>query len=151
MQLEEIKTLMSQMRAHNIATLEWEQEGMRLRLVQQPAAMSPAPATKAPLPEPADEREEAVGEDSQLVEIRSPVVGIYYAAPSPDSAPFVEIGSVVEAGKPLCIVEAMKLLNEVTAPCAGTIVEIGGENGASVEYGQVLFRLRPADERNHDY
>ncbi len=127
------------MRSKN-ASLEWEQEGMRLRLVYQPEAAHPAQMAEA---QAAVTNEGQSGAERLLIEVRAPVVGIFYAAPAPDRPPFVEIGTVVERGSPLCIVEAMKLLNEVTAPCAGRIVEIGGENGVGVEYGQILFRIQP--------
>lgn len=78
---------------------------------------------------------------NDLAEITSPLVGVFYAAPSPDSKPFVKIGSQVKKGDVLCIVEAMKLMNEIVAEESGEIVDICAENGDVVEYGQVLFKL----------
>jgi acetyl-CoA carboxylase biotin carboxyl carrier protein len=80
----------------------------------------------------------------QLHEIRCPIVGTFYRAPSPDSPPFVQIGSTIAKGGPLCIVEAMKLMNEIESDVAGKIVEIRVENGQPVEYDQVLFLIEPA-------
>jgi len=79
----------------------------------------------------------------ELVEIKSPLVGTFYATPSPDSEPYVEIGSQVDPQTVVCIVEAMKVMNEIKAETSGTIAEILVENGQAVEYGQVLFKVRP--------
>jgi len=78
-----------------------------------------------------------------LVEIKSPLVGTFYATPSPDSEPYVEVGSHVDAQAVVCIVEAMKVMNEIKTETSGTIVEILVTNGQAVEYGQVLFRIKP--------
>ena len=78
-----------------------------------------------------------------LVEIKSPIVGTFYATPSPDSEPYVEVGSVVNTQTVVCIIEAMKVMNEIKAETSGTITEILVTNGQAVEYGQVLFKLRP--------
>ena len=81
--------------------------------------------------------------EEDLVEIKSPIVGTFYATPSPDSDHYVELGSEVEPQTVVCIVEAMKVMNEIKAETSGTIAEILVENGQAVEYGQVLFRLKP--------
>jgi len=78
-----------------------------------------------------------------LVEIKSPIVGTFYATPSPDSEPYVEVGSVVNPHTVVCIIEAMKVMNEIKAETDGTVVEVLVTNGQAVEYGQVLFRVRP--------
>jgi len=78
-----------------------------------------------------------------LVEIKSPIVGTFYVAPSPDSEPYVELGSAVKSQAVVCIIEAMKVMNEIKAETSGTIVEILVTNGQAVEYGQVLFRVKP--------
>jgi len=78
-----------------------------------------------------------------LVEIKSPIVGTFYAKASPDSEPYVEIGSQIEPQTVVCIVEAMKVMNEIKAENSGTIVEILVKNGQAVEYGQVLFKVKP--------
>ncbi|MHC4474995.1 MAG: acetyl-CoA carboxylase biotin carboxyl carrier protein [Planctomycetota bacterium] len=89
------------------------------------------------------ETTEAPGPQEQLTEIKSPIVGTFYTASSPDSEPFVEIGSAVDQQTVVCIVEAMKVMNEIRAETSGTIAEIVVENGQAVEYGQVLFRVKP--------
>jgi acetyl-CoA carboxylase biotin carboxyl carrier protein len=78
-----------------------------------------------------------------LVEIKSPLVGTFYAQPSPDSEPYVEVGSRVDQQSVVCIIEAMKVMNEIKAEVSGTIVEVVAVTGEAVEYGQVLFRVRP--------
>ena len=76
--------------------------------------------------------------------VRAPIVGTFYAAPSPDAAPFVAVGDRVEAGQTLCIIEAMKLMNEIESEVSGEIVEICVENAQPVQFGQTLFKIRPA-------
>lgn len=80
---------------------------------------------------------------SDLIDIHSPIVGTFYRSPSPDSLPFVNAGDKVKPGDPLCIIEAMKLMNEIESEVSGTIVEVLVENGQPVEYNQVLFRVKP--------
>jgi acetyl-CoA carboxylase biotin carboxyl carrier protein len=85
----------------------------------------------------------AAPKDEDLVEITSPLVGTFYSAPSPDSEPYVEVGSAVEPQMVVCIIEAMKVMNEIKSETGGTIAEILVTNGQAVEYGQVLFRVKP--------
>lgn len=99
------------------------------------AAQSSTPQAPSPVSEPQLEED--------LVEITSPLVGTFYATPSPDSDSYVEVGSYVEAQAVVCIIEAMKVMNEIKTETSGTIVEILVANGQAVEYGQVLFRIRP--------
>lgn len=97
-------------------------------------ATAPAAAVESP-PAPAEARR------AQLVEIKSPMVGTFYRAPGPDAEPYVHIGDMIEPGRVLCVVEAMKLMNELEAEVHGRIVEICAENAQPVEFGQVLFRV----------
>ena len=92
-------------------------------------------------PAPAEEEQEAPA--SNLDEVIAPIVGTFYAGPSPDAPNYVKVGSKVEAGAVLCIIEAMKLMNEIEAESAGVVKEILVENEEPVEYGQVLFRIEP--------
>ena len=85
----------------------------------------------------------AAPKDESLVEVTSPLVGTFYSAPSPDSEPYVEVGSAVEPQMVICIIEAMKVMNEIKSETGGTIAEILVSNGQAVEYGQVLFRVKP--------
>ncbi len=104
-----------------------------------PSAAAPAPVTPAPAVADDDEPAEA----DALIEIKSPMVGTLYAASSPDVEPFVAIGDRVSGDTVVCIVEAMKVMNEIKAECSGTVVDVAAVNGQPVEYGQVLFRVKP--------
>ena len=94
--------------------------------------VSAAPSTPAP----------AGSDDPNVVSITSPFVGTFYRSPSPDAAPFVDVGTEIRPGQVLCIVEAMKLMNEIESEIAGTIVEVLAQNGKPVEYGDALFKVR---------
>jgi len=102
-----------------------------------PVAAVSAPASSA-APAPAA----ATGE--KFIEIRSPMVGTFYTASSPDSEPYVSVGAAVSADSVVCIIEAMKVMNEIKAECKGTIAEVCVKNAHPVEYGQVLFKVRPS-------
>lgn len=109
------------------------------------AAAAPAPTTTPPPPQaPSVPPPAAPALRADLVEITAPMVGTFYRAASPDDPPFVELGSRITVGQPVCILEAMKLMNELEAEVSGEVVEILVENGTPVEYGQVLVRLKPA-------
>lgn len=112
--------------------------GAMIQQMPVTAPVMPAPATPAPVSQATP-----TADTSGLVEIKSPIVGTFYAAPSPDSDPFVKTGDIVDTETVVCIVEAMKVMNEIKAETAGTIVEICIKDGQSVEYGQILFRARP--------
>ncbi len=97
------------------------------------AAIEPAPALSAPPPKT----------DRRLLEVTSPMVGTFYRAPAPDDAPFVNVGDRIQLGQTVCIIEAMKLMNELETEVSGEIIEILAQNGEPVEYGQVLMRVNP--------
>jgi len=148
MQIDDIKELMDKMSQTGLTVLEFESEGSRLRLeraTQVVYAEMPAPQISQTLPQSAAvaaaPAAEPVADEKEGQLVLSPVVGIFYAAGSPDSDPFVKIGSPVEKGTPLCIIEAMKLMNEVTSAWDGIVLEILVENGQRVEFGQPLMRL----------
>ena len=103
-----------------------------------PMSMQGAGAQVAPQEQPAAESQK-----ENFVEIKSPLVGTFYAQPSPDSEPFVELGSRVEPQTVVCIIEAMKVMNEIKAEISGRIVDVVAINGEAVEYGQVLFKVKP--------
>lgn len=103
---------------------------------------APAPTAEAPGATPEPAAEEPV-ETDPLVEVTSPMVGTLYRAPAPDADPYVQVGDRVSVGQTLCILEAMKLMNELEAEISGIIKEIRVDNGEPVEYGQVLFRILP--------
>lgn len=166
MELEKLRALFDLLVEKDIAEFEHEQGGVRVRVtrgaravlattssgpVLSAAVASPAAASVVPpreLPSLGGLGGGGAGAASDaggdFVDITSPFVGSFYRSPSPDAPAFVDVGSVVRAGQTLCIIEAMKLMNEIEAECAGTVVEIFAQNGKSVEYGQKLFRIKKA-------
>lgn len=150
MDLRKLKTLIDLVAESDISELEVTEGDGKVRIVKSapaapqqmvyataPAAMPmAAPAAAAPVAAPAADSAPAVPEGHVVT---APMVGTFYRAPNPGAAPFVEVGQSVQEGDALCIIEAMKLLNEIEADKAGVIKEILVENGAPVEYGQPLF------------
>lgn len=141
MQIQEIKELMDKMCQTGINVLEIEGDGSRLHLERTGAANDAAAAGKEVRPAAA-----ALAEIPEILELPghlvvSPVIGVFYSAPTPDSDPFVIAGAEVEVGSPLCIIEAMKLMNEVTSVWDGIVLEIMVESGQRVEFGQPLMRI----------
>ena len=131
---------------HNLAELEVEAGGTRIRIVREHAPgpagarVEAVPAIGAPLSQPAPETADAT---AHLLTVEAPMVGTFYRAPKPDAPPFVAEGDVVKEGQVLCIVEAMKLMNEIESKVAGRIVKVVVENGQPVEFGQPLFLVEP--------
>ena len=142
MDLRKLKTLIDLVAESGIAELEVTEGEDKVRIVKQggaqavPGAASMAALAVAPAssPGPAPAPDEPKGH-----QVKSPMVGTFYRSPGPDAKPFVEVGQAVKPGDTLCIIEAMKLLNEIEAEVAGSVKEILVENGQAVEYGQVLF------------
>jgi len=153
---EQIKELVDLVGRHRLHEIEIERAGFRLRIsgdvetrvvAAPPVAAAPATAAAVaaaesaePAPAPAAPVAEAAGADLHVV--TSPIVGTFYSAPSPDSDPYVRVGDRVRKGQVLCIVEAMKLMNEIECDADGTVVEIHPRNAQPVEYGEPLFALR---------
>lgn len=150
--LEQLRALMRSMKEFELHELEIENGDERMFLRRGEAARESAvvAAPQAPTPAPAPQAAAAAqipakpaeAEDPNVVTVTSPFVGTFYRAPAPDADPFVEVGQSVEPGQVLCIVEAMKLMNEIEAEIAGTVVEVLAENGKPVEYGDPLFKIR---------
>ncbi len=148
--LQKIKKLIDLMKENELVELELEsgQEKIVLKrstpqavpaVVQIPASgASPAAASAAQPQAPPGETK-----DEGLIEIKSPMVGTFYGTPSPDSEPYVEVGSAVSPQTVVCIIEAMKVMNEIKAETAGTVVQVFAKSGQAVEYGQVLFKVKP--------
>lgn len=139
------------MERSEIAELEFEEEGLKLRLSRKgndaPAQIiQAAPAAAAPIAAPAAAAaaEAPEVEEAGISIIKSPMVGTFYGSPSPESSAFVDVGSKVKADTVVCIVEAMKVMNEIQAEIGGTITEILVENGEAVEYGQPLYKVKTA-------
>ena len=133
----------------DIAEFEHEAEGVRIKIVRGKIALAVSSAGVPTLPPgapagPATIPPASAEAPSDSVDVTSPFVGTFYRAPSPDAPSFVEVGSVVRAGQTLCIVEAMKLMNEIDAECSGTVTEVFAQTGKSVEFGQKLFRIKKA-------
>lgn len=152
MDLRKLKTVLALMRKYDLVEIELEEEGEKVRLrkaapeaERPPRAPAPPPAAPvAPAPAAAEEPAGKLPEKKPgLLEILSPIVGTFYRSPKPGDPPFVEVGQHVAKGATVCIVEAMKVMNEIKTDHAGTVEEILAENGAPVEYGQVLIRIRP--------
>jgi acetyl-CoA carboxylase biotin carboxyl carrier protein len=153
--LKELRRLLRILEKRNVSEFEFEDDAIKIRLVRGSASASSSPAlavppiAHAPAAAPPSfsapiETSTAPASEAGVVYVTSPFVGTFYRSPSPDAPAFVEVGSVVREGQALCIVEAMKLMNEIEADCAGTIVEILVENGKPVEFGQKLFKIRRA-------
>jgi acetyl-CoA carboxylase biotin carboxyl carrier protein len=142
--LARIKQLVRLMRDNDLSEIDLSWNESRLRLRREIAAGVPMVSVAAPAAVPAPARMEpsssAPAPSVKLNEIKSPIVGTFYAASGPDAEPFVKVGSKVQPESVCCIIEAMKVFNEIQAGVSGTIREILIENGAPVEYGQVLFR-----------
>jgi acetyl-CoA carboxylase biotin carboxyl carrier protein len=159
-EIRQIEQLLRFMSEHNLEEFEYSRGDLRIRL-KKPGATTvvtapPRPAAEIIIPgavsayaplaaESSAETEIRGGEDLFLV--KSPIVGTFYGSPSPGSEPFVKVGSYVEAGQTLCIVEAMKLMNEIESETSGEVLRIFAENGQPVEYGQPLFGIRPSRKR----
>lgn len=160
MDIEYITKLIELVSESKVDEIEIEEEGKKLRIAKTNSAPAnavyhvappqaytppPVPAPVAPVTpaEPAPTAVVPQPSTTKLHEVKSPIVGTFYRSPAPDAAPFVEVGSVVSAGTVLCIVEAMKLMNEIESDVSGKIVKIMVENGQPVEYDQVLFLVEP--------
>lgn len=153
MNLKELQQLIAFISRSDFTRFEMENEGFKLKLARgqgdrlRTTLAEPSAVTSGPDPEPLPPEQAAAppgplaGEE--LHEVKSPIVGTFYRASNPEADPFVETGSIVKRGQPLCIVEAMKLMNEIESDVEGEVVEILVANGQPVEYGEVLFRLRP--------
>ena len=151
--MDELRELIGLLRENGLAELELENEGFRVRLRRESSASEPvgytaAPPSPAPAPAPATpahpgtQATTAASQDQDLHIIPSPIVGTFYRSPSPTADPFVKIGSNVEPESVVCIIEAMKLMNEIQAEATGEVVKIYVENGQPIEYGQPLFGIR---------
>lgn len=157
MKVEDIVKIIEALGKTHLTEFQLEQKDFTLRMgkgtiyaapVEAPVEVVSVPVTeKAQIVAPQKPQQHEVKEEPKhdnLVKIPSPMVGTFYHAPSPDSPPFVKLGDVVSQGDALCIIEAMKLMNEIESTESGKIVKILVENGELVEYGQTLFLIEPA-------
>lgn len=154
MDIKEIRSIVELMKKNGIAVFKFEEENFKITLktneagggrpvlqTYTPEFAQAAPAVAATAPAQAAVATEAE-DTSDLLTIHSPMVGTYYSSPSPDSPAFVQVGQKITPDTVVCIIEAMKVMNEVKAEVSGTVVEIVGENGMPVQFGQPLFRLK---------
>ncbi len=168
MDLNQLKEILNLVRDHELSEFELEHEGLRLKVRKDGAgvlaptvqgsqipqhipvpAMPTAPvgnppAAVAPAVHPAAAPAAASGDEIELAVVKSPIVGTFYRCPEPGAPSFVEIGSQVKKGQVLCIIEAMKLMNEIDSECDGEVVNVYVENGQAVQYGERLFAIRTA-------
>jgi acetyl-CoA carboxylase biotin carboxyl carrier protein len=151
---EELKKLISLLEEKNLTQFELEMEGFKIKLSRNLTGQANPVASVIPAIIPASNGIQAASgpegaaqipapaEDKNIHYITSPMVGTFYRAPSPTSPPFVDIGDTVKKGQTLCIIEAMKLMNEIESDVSGVVVDILVENGKPVEYGQKLFAIK---------
>ena len=152
MNLRQIRELVRLLESSSLSVLEIEENDLHVRLEKGqtaglaqpvPAALPQAVPAALPVetaPDPAPVADGTV-DFNRLKEVKSPLVGIFYAAPSPGAEPFAGVGSRVKKGDVLCVVEAMKLMNEITADADGEVIDVCVQNGQVVEFGQILFKL----------
>ncbi|MEN2985700.1 MAG: acetyl-CoA carboxylase biotin carboxyl carrier protein [Thermodesulfovibrionaceae bacterium] len=138
MELDEIKDIISFLKQTDVTELIIEKEGFKVR-IKRGSLYAPIEITKTPTIPQEIPTKEVIKEEEILHTIVSPLVGTFYRSPSPDAQPFVEVGSRVEKGQVVCIIEAMKIMNEIESDISGTIKKILVENGQPVEYGEPLF------------
>jgi len=156
MDLRKLKTLIDLVSESNISELEITEAEGKVRIVKAPAApaasmgvpapagapamaLAPMPSLASTAPAPAGSAAPEAPAEPTGKFIKSPMVGTFYRAASPGAKPFVELGSAIKEGEPVCIIEAMKIMNEIEADCSGKVVRILCENGQAVEFGQPLF------------
>lgn len=139
--LEELKALISTLDDAGVREFEYEDEAHRVRLSFSGGVPVAAPVLAAA---PSAAAAPAAATDENVAFVTSPFVGTFYRAASPGAPPFTDVGQAVSKGQTLCIVEAMKLMNEIECDLAGTVVEVLVENGTSVEFGQKLFKIKKA-------
>ncbi|ADD28305.1 acetyl-CoA carboxylase biotin carboxyl carrier protein [Meiothermus ruber] len=165
MNAKELKSILQALQEHEVAELTLEtpdykltvKRGGEVQYVAAPApvviqpqavpASSPSPVqtqAETPAPAPTPKPEVPKEDTSRYVEVKAPIVGTFYRAPSPEAEPFVKEGDLVKKGQVLCIIEAMKLMNEIESEVSGVVRKILVSNGEPIEYGQVLFLIEPA-------
>ncbi len=153
MELKDIKAIIDLMKENDLSVFEMEKEGFKIKLEKAGAASAPVLAAPIALPAVAAVAPPAAGaaggaaaapkpDGPPLREVTSPMVGTFYRASSPDAAAFADVGKEVNEDSVVCIIEAMKVMNEIKAEISGVIAEVVAENGKPVQFGQVLFRVR---------
>lgn len=142
---DEILKLMKALTELPFESMEVSTQELTIKVSRGGASVAPAPAqAHAAKPEKPASAAQA-GQDGKAVSVASPIIGVFYIAPSPEDAPFVNVGEKVSAGQTLCIVEAMKLMNEIPSPVTGTVIEVLANDGSEVEVGQALFLVEASE------
>jgi len=155
MNLDDIKQILDLVREHELAEFELERDGLKVRIrkaghevtyIPQPVPVAPTAAPPAPAPASSAAALPGSGPEDpgavNLAVIKSPIVGTFYRSPEPSAPSFVEVGDVVKKGQVLCIIEAMKLMNEIESDCDGEISAVYVENGKPVQFGERLFAVK---------
>ncbi len=143
-EIERTEVLLKMARRFHLLELEWQEEGLRIFIRREATPVETTGILLAPAV--AQGRKDDVPVTARLVDLRAPMTGVFYRASSPDAPPYVDVGDFVEEGQIICLIEAMKVFNEIPAERSGRIVEICAESGQLVEQGTVLFRLEPEEE-----
>ncbi len=143
MELDELKALIELLRDTDISDLQVEKNGVKVRIKRERFLTSVEVPRKLLQQEAALPQAEPASETQRLVTVTAPLVGTFYRAPSPDAQPFVEAGTAVKKGQVLCMIEAMKLMNEIESDTDGVLVRALVENAQPVEYGEPLFLIEP--------
>jgi acetyl-CoA carboxylase biotin carboxyl carrier protein len=168
--LAEVERLLAFMQKHELEEFEYERAGVRIRLKKAsagsvgrqsavivasgtaeaaypPPAQPPTAVSAQPAPAAHKHTADASAVGADVHVVKSPIVGTFYSSPGPEASPFVTVGAKVDVGQVLCIIEAMKLMNEIESDAAGEIVNVFVENGKPVEYGERLFGIRPPPKK----
>ena len=147
MNIKDIKALAAVLRQADLTKLEYSEGDTHITLERSASsiyAAAPQPVAFAAMdavPAPAAMTAEEKNDFNNLSEVKAPMVGVFYASPAPDAKPFVRVGDTVEKGQVICIIEAMKLMNDITAPVNGRIVDICAQDGAVLEFGQTIMKI----------
>lgn len=143
MNIKDIKALASVLQQAELTMLEYSEGDMHIKLER--VATKVVAATPQTLCEPVSVPPQSPVEEkndfNNMNEVKAPMVGVFYAAPAPGATPFVKVGDTVEKGQVVCLIEAMKLMNDITAPVAGRIVDICAQDGVVLEYGQTIMKI----------
>lgn len=146
MKQQEYLELISRFEASSLTCLEIEEEYFKIRMERRAAGSAAAAAGEdgqAGIPQAPAPAAGSAETAENLIPVKAPLVGVFYAAPSPDSEPFVKAGDRVEQGQTLCLIEAMKMMNELKSPASGIVRSVRGIDGQLAEYGQILFEVAP--------
>ena len=141
MELERIEALLKLMKEYGVAELALDDDDGSVHLNMVGSAAAPVFSAPAAAPVAASPAGPSSGEVSNLSDVKSPMVGTFYSSQKPGAPAFVKVGDRVDVGQPLCIIEAMKLMNEIESEVAGTVREVLSDNAGAVQFGQVLFRI----------